>query len=284
MTRDERLGLLLVALAVGLFSTSPVLIRWAAPLSPYEITAWRLGVAALVVMSLARLKRQPLGPPRRDLRRFLGFGLITALHFLFYIASLNFTTIAHSLALVYTAPIFVTIASAWFLHEPIPRRKWLGVIVAIIGIAILTGFEPQMTGRMIVGDLLAIGSAVMFGLYSVAGRSQRTQYPLFTYAGAVYGLAALWMLPIAALTFTPSGYGWRQAGSLLSLGVLPLGLGHTLYNAALRRVHATYVNLIATQEVTGGVILGILLLHEIPSLNAIIGAIVTLIGIAFVIV
>ncbi|NOZ29306.1 MAG: DMT family transporter [Chloroflexi bacterium] len=284
MTQDERIGLLWGALAVVFFSTSPVLTRWAAPLSPYEITAWRLGVAACAVIGLARLNRQSLRLPREDWRRFLAFGLVTALHFLFYIASLSFTTIAHSLALVYTAPIFVTIASAWFLREPIPRRKWVGVIIVVLGVAVLVGFEPQMSRRMFIGDLLALGSAITFGLYSVAGRSQRTQYPLFTYASAVYGLAAFWMLPAAALTFTPSGYGGRQIISLIALGIFPLGFGHTLYNAALRRTHATYVNLIATQEVTGGILLGVLLLREIPSLNAIVGAIVTLIGIAFVIV
>jgi len=61
-------------------------------------------------------------------------------------------------------------------------------------------------------------------------------------------------------------------------------LGHTLYNAAIRRVHATYANLIATQEVTGGIILGVLLLGEVPSITTIAGVVVTLVGIAGVLV
>jgi len=284
MTHSERIGLLYVTLAVAFFSTSPIFVRWAAPLSPYEITVGRLATGALLVMIFARLSGQPLRPNWNDWSRFLGFGLVTALHFLFYIASLSFTTIAHSLALVYTAPIFVTIASAWFLHEPIPPRKWLGVFVAVIGIGILAGFEPHLTSRIVIGDLLAIGSAIMYGLYSVAGRSQRKYYPLFTYAGAVYGIAALWTLPAATLSFTPGGYGLRQIGSVIALGILSSGLGHTLYNAALRRTHATYVNLIATQEVTGGVILGVLLLKEIPSFSSLVGTAVTLLGIALVVI
>jgi drug/metabolite transporter (DMT)-like permease len=71
--------------------------------------------------------------------------------------------------------------------------------------------------------------------------------------------------------------------SLIGLGLIPLGLGHTLYNAALRRTHATYVNVIATQEVTGGILLGIVLLGEIPGLNEVIGAAVTLLGVLIVI-
>lgn len=281
--RDRRFGILYAVLAVVFFSLSPVLIRWAEPLSAYEITAERLAVAAIVVLALAHWQKQQFLPLRAIFPRFLSFGLVTALHFLFYIASLSFTTIAHALAMVYTAPIFVTAASAWWLREPIPLQKWLGVVVAIVGVAILVGFEPQLNSRMIIGDLLALGSAVMFGFYSVVGRSQRSQYPLLTYAGTVYALAALWTLPAAVLTFTPTNYGLQQVVSVIALGILPLGLGHTLYNAALRRVHATYVNVIATQEVTGGVILGVLFLQEVPSLNTLIGAVVTLIGIALVV-
>ncbi len=275
-------GAWLAVAAVVFFSTSPVLVLWAAPLSPFEITTGRLLSAALLVVALGRLNKEPVLPRRSDLLRFAAFGLITALHFLCYIASLNFTTIAHSLAIVYTAPVFVTLFSATLLREPVAPRKWLGVLAAVAGIAILAGFEPRLNSRMISGDLLALGSAVTFGLYSVAGRSQRERYGLFTYTGTVYGLAGLWMLPVALLNLTPVGYRWPSLLALLGAGLLPLGAGHTLYNAALRRTHATTVNLIATQEVTGGVLLGWLLLGQVPQSNEIIGAAIALAGIALV--
>jgi len=293
-----------VALATTLFSTTPVLIRWAASLTPLEITFWRMVVATLTVGGLAILgggRPKPryiastgsigakLG--RSDLRPFAIFGLVTALHFFCYIASLSFTSITHSLALVYTAPIFVTLFSALFLHEPIARRKYLGIAVAVVGVAVLAGFEPRFSLRLLLGDLLAVGSAVCFGFYSVIGRSQRRRYPLLTYAFGTYGAAALWLLPAAAVPLlgkiaagAPLGYSWRAVLCILALGVGPLGIGHTLYNAALRRVHATYVNLIATQEVTGGVLLGFLLLGEAPSPNSALGAVITLVGIALVLV
>ena len=282
MTAEERRGLWYVAIAVFFFSTSPVFTRWAEPLSPYVITCGRLATGALFVYLLATLQSQRPDWQREDLGRFVLFGLIAALHFLCYIASLGFTTIAHSLALTYTSPIFVTLFTRLLLKEPIARRKYAGVVITIIGMAVLAGFEPHLTPRMIIGDALALCSAVAFGLYSVAGRSQRERYPLFTYASGVYGLAALWMLPLALLTYAPPPSLARPVLSILALGVLPLGLGHTLYNAALRRTHPTYVNLIATQEVTGGVILGVLFLGEVPSIQSLIGAAAMLVGIAVV--
>lgn len=281
MTADERRGLLYVALAVGMFATSPVLIRMAAPVSSFEITFWRMALAAPTVLALSIIMRQPIALPRGDLRRFVLYGLVAALHFLLYIASLAFTTIAHSLALVYTAPIFIAIFSSLMLGEHMAPRKYIGIVVAVVGVAILAGFEPALTPRMLLGDLLALGSAVCFGFYSVFGRSQRTRYPLFTYAFTVYALAALWLLPVAAASFQPV-YSPVAILAIVFLGVFPLGLGHTLYNAALRQVHAAYANLIATQEVTGGIILGLLILGEMPSINSIVGALVAMIGIIIV--
>ncbi|QLQ05724.1 MAG: DMT family transporter [Anaerolineae bacterium] len=280
---ESRRGLVLAGLAVLFFATSPVLVRWAAPASPYGIALGRLAVAAALVFTLARLKGTPVRIVRADRWLFVGFGLITALHFVFYIASLSFTSIAHSLAIVYTAPIFVTLFSGWFLHEPIAPRKWLGVAIAVAGIVILVRFEPQWDSRMAFGDLLALGSAITFGLYSVAGRSQRTRYPLFTYATVVYGAAALCVLPMAVLNQNWTELGWSQLLAIVALGLLPLGIGHTLYNAALRHTHATNVNLVATQEVTLGILLGVIFLGEIPDVSSIIGALVTLLGVVFVI-
>ncbi len=168
---SARGGVLLALASVVMFSTSAIFILGAAPLSPYEITVGRLAVATLLVVVLGRLNGQPVLPARADLPRFAGFGLITALHFVTYIASLNFTTIAHALAITNTAPVFVTLFSAWFLHEPIARRKWFGVFVTVLGIGVLVGFEPHWSNRMLIGDGLALIAGIMYALYSVAGRS-----------------------------------------------------------------------------------------------------------------
>lgn len=264
-----------------LFSTSPVLTRLAMPYSAFEITFGRTVVAAICVLGLARISGVRLAYRWIEVPRLALYGLITALHFFLYIWSLEFTSIAHSLALVYTAPVFVTLFTALLLHERIDQRKYFGIPLVVLGVAVLSGLEPRMDARMAFGDLLAIGSAVCFGLYSVAGRRERDRQPLLRYVGAVYAAAGLWLLP-AALAYATGTQGIEPTAAILALGVFPLGIGHTLYNASLRRVHPTYVNLIATQEVTGGVLLGWLLLGEQPTAAAIAGALLTLTGVGVV--
>jgi len=303
VTVAERRGLALVAIAVLFFSTSPVLVRWAArSVSSFEIAAGSLLVAGMIVSGVVLLRSRGAwgGSNMRGLLssnwpRLVLVGLVAALHFFFYAYSLEFTTITNSLAIMYTAPIWVALLSRFALREPLSKRKWLGILVAVLGVAVLSGFEPVLafvrqsgsasynfTSRTLIGDLLALGSAVTYALYSIAGRSQRERFPLLLYAGAVYLLAALWLLPAAAATHTPGSFSWPAVASIVALGVFPLACGHTLYNAALRRVNATYVNLIATQEVLGGVLLGALLLREIPSFNSIVGGLITIGGILMV--
>jgi len=283
-TKGDNLGILYVALAVTLFSTTPVLIRWADGLSAFATTCLRMFVGSATVWILARLQRQRVRISRRDWPRFALWGLVTASHFCFYIASLYYTTVAHSLALVYTSPIWVSLFSWLFLHEPLTAHKWLGILVTLGGMVVLSRFETAWTSRMLIGDAMALGSAITFGIYSVTGRAQRKRYSLWTYASGVYGVAGLWLLPLALFTWrTPEQVGLTLL-SVLALGVLPLGIGHTLYNAALRRTHPTIVNVIATQEVTGGVLLSWWLLNEIPSANALVGALVMLVGVVLVII
>ncbi|HLI69848.1 MAG TPA: DMT family transporter [Ktedonobacteraceae bacterium] len=285
--RQSRSGLLYVSLAVCFFSTSAVFVRWSAPFSSVEIAFWRLTIAALLVAIIGLLTHTQLLLKRQEWPRFLLYGLITALHFIFYIAALSFTTIAHALALVYTSPIFVTLFSTLFLREPLARRKYLGIGMAVIGVAIMAGFQPHYTACnlsgtgqcMVLGDSLAILSAICLAVYSVIGRGERERHPLFRYTLNVYGLAALWLLPATLYFAFQHPYPTGAVAAVVALGVFPLGFGHTLYNAAVRKVHATYANLIATQEVTGGIILGILLLGEIPSWLTILGVAITLIGI-----
>lgn len=279
-----RTGLLLVGLAVLFFSTSPVLVRWAAAsLSSYEIAAGRLLLAGLLVLGVAALR----GESWAGLARwpvFVAIGLVAAVHFGAYIGSLSFTTIAHSLALVYTAPIFAALLSWWLLSETLRPRQWLGIVIAVAGVAIMAGFTPNFDRTMLIGDALALLSAVTFAVYSIAGRRQRHHVSLLVYAGAVYLMGGLWLLPLAAANFSAGGYTAAAILSVVALALVPLGLGHTLYNAALRRMRATSVNLIATQEVTGGVLLGIFLLGEIPSVITVAGIAVTLAGIILVLI
>lgn len=269
-------GLLLVSLGTVFFSTSPILTRWVSNLPVEQIAFFRMFFSSMFILLISKATGTRIRLKSEDIPKFLLYGLITALHFVLYIASLMHTTIAHSLSLIYTAPVIIAVLTALFFKEPLPRYKYWGIFMVILGIIILAGFEPMLTKEMIIGDIMAIGSALSLALYSIAGRKERDCYPLFQYVFWVYFLSAMFLLPAAIKNFVPpTPKHWLF---LLLLGLLPTTLGHTLYNAGLRYTHPAYANLIMTQEITGGTLLGYFLLREVPGKSSVIGIVIMFIG------
>jgi drug/metabolite transporter (DMT)-like permease len=281
MTREGRIGIAQAALAAALFSTGAILVRWAQDLSPVEVTSLRMLLGGVFVAAAAWASGDRVRVTWAELRRLVPIGLIASAHFLTFIASLHCTTVAHCLTLTYTAPLFIAVLSRTFLGERLPRRALLGILMGIAGVAVLAGFEPRLNPRMLTGDALALASGLTFAIYSLLGRRERARLPLLTYASWVYLAAGVVTAPFATgLLRRPVE---RNAiAAVIAMALIPSALGHTLYNAALRRLHPSIPNLIAVQEVTGGILLAWVLLGEAPTLNAVAGAGITLIGVALV--
>ena len=278
---EELRGAGLAVAATACFSTGAVLVRFAQALSPFEVTAFRLLLGAVFVGAAARVWGIPLALAKPLRLPVVGVGLVAALHFLTFITSLYYTSIAHALTLTYTAPAMLAVASWIFLGERLRPRQVLGILLTVTGIALLAGFEPTRTRRMLGGDLLALGAAASFAAYSFLGRHLQGALPLLRYVFWLYLTAGLIALPAAAATLTAP----YQVGALFAVtlqALLPLAFGHTLYNAAIRRLSPTLVSLIASQEVTGGILLGWVLLGEAGTPTTFAGVAVTLAGILLV--
>ena len=152
-TRNGQRGTLYAVLAVTMFSISPVFVRWASWWSPYVVTCLRMLIGSGTVFAASLVWPQTLTAEeqrisRGDWPRFALWGLVAALHFGCYIASLDYTSVAHSLALVYTSPVWVSLFSWLVLKEPLAGRKWVGILVTLAGMGVLSGFEPAWTPRM----------------------------------------------------------------------------------------------------------------------------------------
>lgn len=281
LTLSTRRAVVLSAAAAAAFALGAPLSRLAAPVSAAEVTLWRLGLATLVAYGLARVSGVSLAHIRERRTAILGATLYA--HFLLFTLAAQTTTTAHTLALVYGSPALVALGSAVILREPPRSMQVVGVVAAVAGIAILVGFEPAESGATLGGDLAAAGSGAALAAYVLAGRYYRGAMPLPAYVFAVYGWAALLALPYAVVSFDAEAYDGGRIVAIAILGLVPLGLGHTLLNAALRRATATIPNVITTQEVTGGVILGALLYGEIPGPSAVLGALLALAGVIAVV-
>ncbi len=277
----ELRGILLIAVGSLGFATSSLFVRLAFPVSPLEVTFWRLFFGAVFVTGLAAFRGELRGW-LGEIRSYPAHGLAMGLHFLFFVASLWFTSIAHALSIVYFSPAIIAVASIRVFRERLRAIQLAGIALSIAGIAVMSGFEPDMTGKMLLGDLFALFSGAMFAIYSILGRIRRRRDSVLAYTSRMYAWAALWALPLLIFSFEPANYTAGRWAALVLAGFIPIGIGHTLYNTALRYLSATKTNLVATGEVTGGILLGVIFLAEVPGPVTIVGIVMNLAGIIIV--
>ena len=207
-------------------------------------------------------------------------GLLLALHFWSWIASLRFTTVASSVVLVSLKPVFVWALAAVWLHEHPSRREGWGIGIAVLG-AILIGIgDARLSLGALGGDALALAGALTAAGYYVIGRRVRATVGVWTYATVVYAVAAGTLLVVAWTRAIPlTGFAGRDWAVFGALAAGPMLLGHTGMNYALKFYRATTVNVAALGEPVGATLIAWLGLHEAPPPLALLGGAIVVAGI-----
>ncbi len=276
----RRLLYLLIATGVVAMSFGAILIRLTDGIPVLSLAAWRLGAAVLLLspFGLARMKGDR--PRFHDGFIAMGSGVFLAFHFILWITSLEKTSVASSVVLVDTSPIFVGIGAWAFLRER-PRAGLIaGICLSVTGGMIISWGDMQTSGEALIGDLLALGGAVMAAGYLILGRRVRPRMQLLPYLTLSYGTAAVILLAGALITRSPlAGFSGVDYLYLVLLAVGPQLLGHGTLNWALRYLSAGTVAVITLGEPIGATVLAYLILGEGITWLKGIGAVIILVGI-----
>lgn len=253
-----------VIIGVLAISSASILIRLVdAP--PLSIAAYRVGLAAVMLAPYFALA----GRPNKDqwhgqtLKRIFLSGCFLAFHFVFWIHSLKLTSVASSVTLVSTTPLFVAAFSYLRLGERPTKRAISGIFLTLLGSVFIAGMDFSLSGRALLGDILAILGALAATGYLVTGRVARQSLSLIAYIFGAYGTAALVLLLCCHLTGVPMrGFSAQTYLLLLLLAAVPQLIGHTAFNWALKFLSATLVAVLILGEPIGAISLAFLFLGE----------------------
>jgi len=262
-----------LALVVGIaaVSSGSLFTRFAqADASSLAIAAFRLIIAALLLLPAAwfHYRSELRGILARQWVWLLASGIFLAIHFATWITSLEYTSVASSVALVSTSPLWVALI-AWILwREPLTPSIVTGLGLALCGSLVISLAEARtaISSRPFLGNALALTGALAVSGYWLIGRRLRRHISLVPYATIVYGsaalvlLAAAWLFEQPLIGFRPATYGW-----FLLLALLPQLLGHSSFNWALGQLPASYVAIATLGEPVGAAILAFFFLGETPS-------------------
>jgi len=273
---------LILLLGVVAVSFASILIRLCEAPS-LSIAAYRLTLAAGFFLLAGLLPRTPRAEVRLRRSDILWAGLsgtFLSIHFATWITSLQFTSVASSVVLVTTAPLFVALGSTLFLHERLSRTTWIGIAVSTVGAMVVGGSDFTGGSEPLLGDSLALAGAIAGAGYFLVGRRLRKRLGTLAYVRLVYSTAAVWLVAVALMSRSPlSGFTPRTYVLLFLIAFVPQVIGHTSFNWALRNVSAALVAVTILGEPVGASLLAYFLLNEALTTARILGGLLILVGV-----
>lgn len=272
-----------LVLAVVSVSFAAPLVHLSHPASGLTVAALRIALAAVLLLIAApRTVRVLWALPARERGLIVLSGLLLGLHFGLWIPSLYYTSVASSVTLVALQPLFAAIIGHAVLGDPVGRRAYVGIAIAVVGTAVLAGGDLRVSGRALIGDALALAGAAAAAAYLVVGRVMRVSLDLVPYLAAVNAVAGAALLAAAAVAGVRlTGFDAGVYAAIAANAVVPSLVGHTLLNWSVRRSPAHLVTLAILGEPVGAVLLTWAIVGEQPPAIAALGGAIILAGIAF---
>lgn len=269
-------------LSIGLvaISLAAIFIRYAeAP--GVVVAAYRMLSASLVLLpfSIPALRQAQL--TRRTFFYSLIAGVCLAVHFAAWISSLSLTSVTASVSIVASQPLWVALFSWMFLGLAPSFLVLIGIMLAVVGGALISFGDFGSGSAPLVGNGLALMGAISAAAYYLLGRAaQHGGVSLNAYIGLAYGSAALvlaplpWLLNMSYIDYSLETFMWIGL-----LALIPQLVGHTSVNYALNYLPPAVVATAVLLEPVGASVFALILFRELPSGTVVLGALILLMGV-----
>lgn len=270
----------LYVLGIAAISFSAILIKWS------QAEASVMGMYRLLLTNLLLLPF--IGVYRREIVRLtlrqwgllLLAGLALGLHFLLWMLSLRYTTVASSTIILAFQPIAVLVGSFYFFRLRANRAMLAGMAIAVAGSALIGFGDFRVAGTALTGDLLSFLSVLAISGHMLLGKFLRGGISAFVYNFFVFAFACLALALYNLARDIPfGGYSSREWGLFLLLAIIPTLFGHYLFNWLLKHMNASVVSMAILGEPVGASLLAWQLLGEQLTLMQGLAGLLILVGV-----
>jgi len=256
-----------LALTLGIISIScgAIFARLSGEADALVISAYRVGLASIILFPVAWFKVRDelrcLSMP--DLRLAALSGFFLAMHFATWISSLRYTSVANSVVLVNTNPLWVGILTPFITKEKMSMTTKIGILFSVIGGVIISIGDISFGSNALLGDGLAVIGSVCAAIYLLLGRTIRQKLSLLAYITLCYGSAAviLWSI-VLFLNLPIAGFSTKTFSALWAMALIPQLIGHTSYNWSLKWFSANMIAISLLGEPIVSTILAYVLFDE----------------------
>ncbi|MNO35896.1 4-amino-4-deoxy-L-arabinose-phosphoundecaprenol flippase subunit ArnE [compost metagenome] len=254
---------LLMLIGIVAISFSAIFIKWSA--APASIQGmYRLLFTSLLMLPFARpYSGAAFALRKKDWLMLALSGAMLALHFLLWMGSLKYTSVASSTMIMALEPVFIMLGVYVLYKEKTAMSAILGLSIAIGGVVFIGWGDIGISADNLKGDLLSVGGTIAVAVHMLIGQKLVVRMPSYLYSLIVFlsaaGVFAVYNLFMGISFFNYPANEW---GIFILLAVVPTVFGHILFNWLLQYVSATTVSMNILGEPVGASVLAYLLLGE----------------------
>jgi len=243
---------------------------------------YRVFVAGIILVPWWLLTR-PSYPSTRDLVLILAGGIFFALDLVLWNSGLLLTSAATATLLANNAPIWVGLGVLVIFHEHLSLYYWAGLIIAMVGMALIVGGDAWRQLSFNRGDLLAIGASLFYAAYLLTTERVRSRVDTLTFMTLSVASCIGSLFPMSLLLGVPlTGYSHQTWVALIGLGLVSQLGGWLAISYALGHLSAAPVSVGLLGQAVVTALLSMPLLGEYLSGNQVIGGVLVLAGIYLV--
>jgi len=244
---------------------------------------YRLYITVLIMLPFVSWKKlRLLRLTMSDWSLILSAGFFLGLHFLFWMESLSYTSVASSMVILTLQPLFVMIGSYYIFQERVNKLMVVSMIAAVFGSIIIAWGDLGISREALIGDVLSLLGTISIAAYMLAGQKVSHKIPATAYSVIVFFIGGSVMLIYSLINnFSLTNYNSSDWTYFLLLALIPTIFGHFIFNLLLKSIGATTVSVGVIGEPVLAIILAYFILGEAVTTSQIIGGCFTIVGMGF---
>ena len=253
-------------------------------MTPTAVAGARIALGAAVMVIVVRQQRIVLPRDRTSWRHFLVMGVVfNVIPFTLLAWGQERITSALTAVLNATTPLFAALLTAILLGERLRRPQVAGVVLGFLGVAVAAGAgASDLAGSSLTGSAAIVSAAACYGFgFAYARRHLIRTPPLVAATGQLLTASAV-VLPFSIVTSIDEGIELTPTRTLaiVLLGVLGTGVAHLLNYRSIADVGPTRASVVTQLVPVVAVTVGVVFLQEPFHVRLVVGAALTLFGIA----
>ncbi len=238
-----------------------------------------IGALFLILLMFFGKKTIDLSKVGKKIWLLIMSGALIGLNWILLFEAYSYTTVATATLCYYAAPIFVIIASPFLLRERLTAKKIICVLIAAIGMVLVSGiFSASFGGaRDLIGVFLGLGAALLYASVVILNK-KIGKMPPYEKTATQLASAAIVILPYVFLAEDISAESFSLTSVIMMtvVGILHTGVAYALYFGSMSSLGAQTVALFSYIDPIVAIILSAVVLRENIGIMGYIGAVLVL--------